>query len=185
MVPQKHFIMIATCWLKINNNQQLYLTIILKSCLFVCLFGNFLQTIVPKELQISWVWRRSLWVVIRKFGEDQGEKACLWGYFPPKTSCLEFKLYICLGKFPPLITNHNCVIHRSAKLCPNIFLSSFSFSFFLPPVGPSIWDEIANNRSKIILRGTSYWGTRLYAWEPATKLHVAEKKQTKKESLKL
>ena len=50
----------------------------------------------------------------------------------------------------PLTTNHNCVnTYRSAKLYLKHFVLFFLF-FGLSPVGPSTWDDIANNRSRII-----------------------------------
>ena len=55
-------------------------------CLFVCLFGNYSQTIKPKGLHFSWFDEGHPEDVIRKFGEDQSETLAEGLFFFHKVS---------------------------------------------------------------------------------------------------
>ena len=86
-------------------------------------------------------------VDIRKFGEDQSNTLTMGLFFPQNFQVVVITL--CLRKIFPLIQLCKYTYQQN---CAQPISSSFLY-FFLSPVGPSIWDEIAKNKFSIILRG--------------------------------
>ena len=84
-----------------------------------------------------------------KLGEDQSKTLCMGLFISPKFLVV-VTLYARVNHLT--YSNHNCVSICVRKTVSKPLLALFLY-FFLRPVGPSIWDEIANNRSTIILRG--------------------------------
>ena len=115
-----------------------YLTIILN--LFLCLLVLWIT--IPTQLGLK--ASNFEFGGTGEFGVDQNKTLPVEIFFPSKFPCGHNSLP------HPTYTNHNCV-NIGQKNCGQTTSNYFSY-FFFSPVGPSIWDDIANNRSTPILR---------------------------------